>query len=305
VAFVVLAITLGVLAIVHRWADFRDSLSDLSWPVLVAAFALGVGNIGTAGIAWWVLLRDLGSHLPLPAALRVFFVSQLGKYLPGSVWPLLAQAELGLDRGVPRRRSVVVGLVTIGTSLAAGLLVACATLPFAAPQAAASRWWALLALPILLVMLHPRVIHACAQRGLRLLRRPELERPISLPGLAAAMGVQVIGWMLIGMQVALLAIALGAPVGRVIPLALGGTALAWCAGLLAIPVPAGVGIREATLVAALAPVLPAGAALVVALVSRVLATVGDGLWAAAGLAMERRRHVDAAPATAPEHLDAS
>ena len=40
-----------------------------------------------------------GSPLPLAVARRVFLLAQLGKYLPGSVWPVLAQTELGRDLG--------------------------------------------------------------------------------------------------------------------------------------------------------------------------------------------------------------
>jgi uncharacterized membrane protein YbhN (UPF0104 family) len=64
-----------------------------------------------------------------------------------------------------------------------------------------------------------------------------------------------------------------------LPVAAGGFALAWSVGFLAVFVPAGVGVREAALVAALAPVLDRGDALVVALISRVLMTLGDLAWA--------------------------
>ena len=59
-----------------------------------------------------------------------------------------------------------------------------------------------------------------------------------------------------------------------LPLAVGAFSLASVAGLLALPVPAGAGVREAVLVVALSPVLPVGQALLLALVSRALLTVG-------------------------------
>jgi len=63
--------------------------------------------------------------------------------------------------------------------------------------------------------------------------------------------------------------------------------LAWTAGFLAIVVPAGAGIREAVLVIGLAPYLPAGGALVVALLSRVVATIVDVSLAGIGVLMNR------------------
>jgi hypothetical protein len=48
-------------------------------------------------------------------------------------------------------------------------------------------------------------------------------------------------------------------------------------------VPGGIGPRELALIAALAPIAPRGPALVVAVLSRVLMTASDLLWATAGL----------------------
>jgi hypothetical protein len=40
----------------------------------------------------------------VPGTARILFLGQLGKYLPGSVWPVLAQMELGKTYRVPRHR---------------------------------------------------------------------------------------------------------------------------------------------------------------------------------------------------------
>ena len=90
--------------------------------------------------------------------MRVFYLAQIGKYLPGAVWPFVAQMELGKALGVPRQRSAVAGLLFVGLHCATGLLVASATLPFASPAAAEHYWWVLALTPVLLVVLHPRVL---------------------------------------------------------------------------------------------------------------------------------------------------
>ena len=110
---------------------------------------------------------------------------------------------------------------------------------------------------------------------------------IGILTVAAAM-ISVLIAMLAAMQVwRLLLAALGSPCrpgscsGAL--LAIGGFALAWSIGFVAVFAPAGAGVREVLLVALLSPVLGVGAATAVALVSRVLTTVGDLL--AAGLAV--------------------
>ncbi len=52
-------------------------------------------------LAWRRVLADLGSPLHLAPAGGVFFVGQLGKYLPGSVWSIVAQAEMGTTAAHP------------------------------------------------------------------------------------------------------------------------------------------------------------------------------------------------------------
>jgi len=57
-----------------------------------------------------------GQMAGLPAAIRVMFVGQLGKYVPGAVWALAAQVELARDYDVPRRRSTTASLVGMAVS---------------------------------------------------------------------------------------------------------------------------------------------------------------------------------------------
>ena len=71
-------------------------------------------------------------------------------------------------------------------------------------------------------------------------------------------------------------------------LATGGYALAWTVGFLFVIAPAGAGVRELALVAALAPVVDRPAALAVALLSRVLMTLGDLVLGAGGAAVRPR-----------------
>jgi hypothetical protein len=67
----------------------------------------------------------------------------------------------------------------------------------------------------------------------------------------------------------------------------GAYALAWSVGFVLVIFPSGVGPRELALIAALAPVLPRGSALVVAIVSRLVMTVCDLAWAGIGFAVGR------------------
>jgi hypothetical protein len=71
-------------------------------------------------------------------------------------------------------------------------------------------------------------------------------------------------------------------VARQLLVSIGGFGLAWAAGFLVVFVPAGAGIREAVLVLTLSPVLPSGPAALLALISRLVFTAGDLVWAGIG-----------------------
>jgi uncharacterized membrane protein YbhN (UPF0104 family) len=288
--FVAVAVGLGAYAVVRQWPAFQTALVDIGfWPSMGALAAVLAGLAFSVRL-WRTLLASLGSPLPVRAAAKVFFVGQLGKYVPGSVWPVLAQMELGSVYRVPRERSATASVLTMLVSLLGGLLAALVTLPLLAGATAGYRW-AFLAAPVLLACLHPRVLNPLLGRLLRLVRRPALERPLTGRTIAVALGWAMASWVLYGTQVWLLAVRLGAPEGRAVLLAVGGYAFAWCVGFLIVFAPAGAGVRELLLVALLAPVVGTAGATAVALVSRVVMTVGDlvmaGVAAVAGRRAER------------------
>jgi uncharacterized membrane protein YbhN (UPF0104 family) len=289
-------LVVAVVAFASSGRNVADHLDDLSWTSLVAAAVAVLAGLFANLLTWRAVLADLGSRLPLPAALRVFFLGQLGKYIPGSVWPVLAQMELGKEHGVPRARSGTVGLLTVALSLVAGLLTAAATLPFTSGDALDRYWYAFLAVPVLGIGLLPAVANPVLDKLLRLARRGGLHERLTGRGMATALFWAVVAWVLFGLQVYFLADALGAGSGA-LPLSIGAFALAWTLGFLVVIAPAGTGVREAALVVGLSPVLSQDKAILVALVSRALMSLGDGAWAAIAVAAARRHKVAEAVGT--------
>lgn len=281
VGFVLAAAGLGGYAVARDWSQVRAGFADLGPAVVAGAFGLVLLSLLASMLEWRSLLTAAGSRVPLAPAARIFFVGQVGKYLPGAVWPVLAQMELGQAQRVPRRRSASVAVITMLVALAAGLLVAAlCTLAALTGSTTAGYGWAFLAAPVLLVALHPRVLNPALDRLLRLARRPAQETPLTGRAVIAATLWSVLYWVLSGASVWLLAQRLGAADGRTFLFATGGFAFAWCAGFLVVLAPAGAGVREVVLVAALSPVLDTGRATAVALASRLLTTIGDLLVAA-------------------------
>jgi glycosyltransferase 2 family protein len=287
IAVVVIAVAIGVYEIAREWRDVHQALGQIG---LLAAFeallVLLVMQFATL-LQWQSLLAGLGSPIKTTAAGRIFFIGQLGKYIPGSVWPILTQMELGARAGVPRVRSATASLLTMIVSLAGGLLVAAAAIPFAHYNRDYDLVFILV--PVILACLCPPVLNPLLGLLFKITKRQPLDQPVTLAMVAKSLGWSLVAWLANGVQIWILADKLGAPAGRTFAIALGGYAFAWCVGFVAIFDPAGAGIREALLVYALAPVLPVvGLPLAVALVSRAVNTVSDLLVAGAAAASRRR-----------------
>ncbi|HET9656423.1 MAG TPA: lysylphosphatidylglycerol synthase domain-containing protein [Kineosporiaceae bacterium] len=288
--FGLVAVALAAWAAVSRRTEVLDALGRLDPDWLLLAAVATLGNTASAGLMWKRLLADLGSQLPWLVAARVFFLGQLGKYVPGSVWPLVMQAELASDHGVARRRTAAATVISLLLSVAIALAVVAGALPFVPEVVPSGFGWAVFLVLPLLVLLHPAILDRLINAGLTALGRDPLERRTSLRGTAVATGWALSSWVAAGLQVWALSASLGGPATlRGLLLAIGGYALAWSVGFVVVVAPAGAGAREVALAAVLSTVLDRGAVVVVVLLSRVLFTASDLTLAGAAIALGRSR----------------
>ncbi len=286
-AFLAIAVVLIALWVNKHSTQLGDAIERTGFTAILESAAATLAGLGASALCWRALLAALGSPMPVRLALHVFFVGQIGKYLPGNVFAVAAQAELARDHGVPRSRIVTAGLVFLGVLTATGLLVAVAVLPFASPDVLKKYWWALLALPVGLVLLAPPVLDRLIRTGLKALRRPVPE-PLDGRQVLLSVGWALVMWAFYGVHLVPLVLAQPHDSGKnLLLVSTGGYALAWTAGFLFVIAPAGAGVREAILVLALAGIAKQPEATAVALLSRGVQTLGDVLWAAVGFTLKQ------------------
>lgn len=255
-----------------RRTDVLAALGDVGPLHLVAATASAAVGLGVTALQWRLLLRWVGADVGARDAAAVFLVGQLGKYVPGSVWTVAAQAQLGRRHGVPARSSVTASslflLVHTATGLLLGGLLALAgTLPdlsYAVALAAAVVGAAGLAPPLV-----RRLADRLSARSTR----------FGPPELGITCALMLVVWVCYG--VAVLALVPRAS-GTVLVGAVAAFALAHATGVLVVLAPAGVGVREGVLVALLAPTLGVPGAAVTGLLARVVHVAAD--FVAAGAA---------------------
>lgn len=290
VAVIVAVLALAGYVLAGQWHKVRPEIAKLSAGSLLAALAVGVAAVACSVPAWRQLLAivEPGHRLPLPVAARIFLLGQLGKYVPGSVWVVVAQTELARRHGVPRQATATAGLLAMGVSLGTALVTFGAFLPFGSADLRHNYWWLTFVALGVLICLTPPVVNPAVGLGLRLLRRPALEQRLTWRGMGIAAGWSFAGWLLYGVHTWLLARALGGSGAVLLPRSIGAFAVAFAIGFVIVVAPAGGGFREAALTSAFSGVLPRGAPLALALVSRALLTVADLLGGALAVVLGRR-----------------
>jgi uncharacterized membrane protein YbhN (UPF0104 family) len=296
IGLAVLVLAAVTIAVARNWAQVSADISRISAGSLaLAALLCAVPPIFTM-LGWRIILADLGSHLHLAPAGGVFYVGQLGKYLPGSVWNVVAQAEMGARLRIPRRRSAVVGLVAVGLAAICGLIVGLPALPllFSRNESASAGWVLVLVLPLLAVAFWPRLLNWGIVVGLRLLRREALEHELSGRAVLLASLSFIGAWVTAGLHVLVLTSATSTgdlDRGRLLIATICGFALASSLAMFSVVLPAGLGIREGLLVLLLSSVTSTSTATAVVVLSRFLTVMADVVFALLGWAWARSHHL--------------
>lgn len=238
-----------VSRLVSQWDEVRDDVADASLGWVALGFLLGAAGMTWIAWCWPDALRLLGHRIDRRRAVAWYYAGEIGKYVPGGVWPVVGRGELARRGGVPRGRAYP----SVGLSLAAlylaALLVAAVLVPLdLAAQSESPAALALLALlPLGLGALHPAVLTRARDVVARVTGKGG---DIAIPPWWATVALvvrYVPAWLCIWAATWCVARAL-LPHPPVLGVGIA-TMLSWVAGFAAVPVPAGAGIREAVFIA--------------------------------------------------------
>lgn len=256
-------------------------------PLWIVAAALMVWlTYGLLIEAWRRIILGWNQALDYRPALRIWCLSNLGRYLPGKVWSVAALAVLAQRAGVAGWASagsaVVMQVIAIGTgALVVGVGAPGAVTPLALAGALCLAGLAIGALvwkPMLGYLVH--------------LARPGAQfraLPVSAALLAAA--ATLTSWITYGIAFWMLARGIFDGVHLSAIQATGVFAAGYIVGLMALFAPGGIGVRELVFVALLAPVVGNGGALALSIAARLLLTGTEASAALVALFVDRRKEL--------------
>lgn len=252
----------------------------LHWGTLAAASVVWMASyaqlvqLWASSLPWWDgSVRGAPKRLTWFQAIRVFFVSNLARYVPGAVWQFAGLAALAAAAGASPVAASVGVLLQQLILLSTGFVLVLSGAPhvLGAWTHDLDTWSQVVLAATLtagLIVIGPRALPAARRLAERIVKRP-VPLPTPPPRAFALYVVRsALGWVAYGVAFWLFGRALYGADAPHLWLAATAYLTSYLLGLLAVFAPAGLGVREGALVLALSPALGTERAIVLAGASR-------------------------------------
>jgi hypothetical protein len=274
-AFAVAVVWYAADRLAGQWGAVRAQAGAVRpiWGLIAAASAIMLATYALLIYTWRAVVAAWSATIRFLAATRIFFVSNLGRYVPGKIWQITAMGVMaqraGIEPVAATGSAVLISLVNVLTGVAVAIAFGAGqVLPFGGAVVG------VVAVLAIAVAGAPSIVPLATRAAARVLRR-ELAVP-ALPARAiwlAAIGTTV-AWIAYGVAFRLFA-------ESVAPSATGALAgyiavytASYLVGFLNPLTPGGLVVRETALIAGLAQLrlMNAPDAVVVAIASRLWLT---------------------------------
>lgn len=257
--------------LIAKRSEVADAFGSIDATHLIGSWVLGLTAMSTIGFLWLSMISHKGQRVSARIAMSWYFTGQLGKYVPGGIWPIVGRAELATRHGIARRDAYAsTGLSLVTTYLAAALSLGIGA------AFTAGRWpfsvivFGSSALGLVLFsnqLLRTRIITLLTKVS------PNTESLTDPKRLALLSLAHIPSWVLMSLSTSVTASAFGADIGILEMLFI--TSTSWFVGFVVIGVPGGIGVREAVFTSLASPLIGTPVAVSLALMSRVVFIVVD------------------------------
>jgi len=266
-------------------------LSSARHLALLASLAALIPALLVVSLRWGITLRAINIPIDLWTSVRIWFLSQSARYVPGGVWTYVSRFYLGRSE-IAQEAIVASMILETGLRIVSEMLVFLLSLPFWADTGFIGAETVLLLIGgtgLGLLLLHPALLERLSRTTL--LRRAGL-RPVDLSGLRyrtvlMLLAYYILSVIMVGGAFYLMAAALYPVPVRLLPLLTGSLAVSVVLGFLVPLAPSGWGVREGVLAFLLSQLMPSSVAIVVSIAARIWLTLGEATWILAMLCLRK------------------
>lgn len=254
--------------IAANWAELRryDWRAD---PALLAASVVAHVAVLAWGVWVWSRILRHFEHPPVRLGMlqRIWFLSNLARYVPGKVFQFVAVAQLSRSAGLSGAVLLTSMLVHTGLALSSAVVVAAWTLGDGIIRGVDPRLVAVIVTAGAALAVHPAFLNRLLSAIPRLLKKDVIRWNAGWMEGLALLGLSVVSWGFYGVAYHLFVASLADVPWSLLPQMAGVNALSFFIGYASV-LPGGMGLREFAMAELLQPYLPAGVAAVMAIASR-------------------------------------
>jgi len=257
--------------ILHNFNEITRYNFRIKWPYLILAFLFVNAAYLVTVFIWTRLAMSFGLNVPILIAGKAWFLSQLGKYVPGKVTLLLVR--LDAYRGYSKRKITVATGVEYIAMLASAFVLSLVALTSAfqiIPYYI--RWFAGVGTVLFLFLIWPPLSLYFINLILKFLKREQIEEFPPYGLLLRFVGAYVFAGLLQGMGLIFILNSLSPVDFRYFLIITGTYEVAGLIGIAAVFAPSGIGVREGVLFLVLPAFIPMPAVIIGTIAMRLIAT---------------------------------
>jgi len=244
----------------------RQTWQPVSWAYLILALGLFISCYFILAFAWYGLLRTLGGHISFRSALKIYGLTLLPRYVPGTVWGYAGRTLLCEQAGVARRIATLSVLVEVGLIVSAGGAVSA--------MRWLQAWWVAVVGGIGVLLL----LGTVWARSIRWNYASRIHKLLVWYGWVL---VYIGFWLVYGGASCVIVCSISPMMEpSIVANVIVSATVAWLAGFAVLFVPSGLGIREGVWALALTPIVGPAGSVFVPLVARGMNMLAELLFAA-------------------------
>jgi uncharacterized membrane protein YbhN (UPF0104 family) len=247
--FAALVLFFAFRALAGQWNQVGARLLHIrfGWEQIVLATFLVLITYALLIEGWRRILSAWDSHLAFRHAARIWFLSNLGKYVPGNIWSLTAMSVMARERGLSGLAAAGSSILMQSVSLATGTAIVMVTSAKLLGQPVLVG--AAVSLLVVGLLMAPRFLPPLAVWAGRLSGRDIVTPTIPAASIWTAAFASTLSWLLYGVAFQLFVSGLLGSAPGEISSYIAAYSAAYILGFISPIAPAGLGVREITLAA--------------------------------------------------------
>jgi len=257
-----------------NWNKILEYEWNVNYYFLASSLVLSMVGAFLIALGWNLILKVLGGSLAYKRALKIFFITDLAKYIPGKVWTMVGKVYLCAKEGIPVARTSASVVIQPLIQVISGMLMFLVSLPFwtKTTDFMNKLYLFLPLIPIGLIVLYPAIMNRALNFVLTRLRQNPVVFDIKYGDILSILLLWCGLWILSGVTYYFLITGIYSIPLSLLPVVIGIFSIA---GVLQFLTPSGIGVLEGVLAVLLGLYLPVHIAILVALLARVWKTVTE------------------------------